>query len=550
VTAGVAALSGLLSGPYLAHLPVMRDELKFAVLLGRLLELMQASREITPDHRSALHALVELSSQRSATVRFRDGRLSVEAVDIPDDTPFVTPLRQRLQTHGVARIQVGHGASPVDLVQLLRLLAAPADGAHPGRDLEEALRRGKVASISVVTSEMDSVAVDRGGVRVTEALQAMQPGGGGAPIMTTERLARERAAASPSPDLVPSARGAAFEEMARQQRANVNTLVSAVARLQDESDKYSLLSKLDAVQAGIAKALAGNELNQAFEAILKLIRQEAEQTVPETQRAYGIALRRILLTDTLKKFIPYVCDEVYHDDIVLVMRRAGTQGTKMLLDQLVAAPSQAERRAYLKALRQIETGSDVVASLLSHHQWYVVRNAADLIGELRITEAAAALGKVVQHDDPRVRRSVGVALARLGTPDTAIHLRKVIGDPDREVRLAVMKELGGRTLSGLAMPLVSAAEAEQDPEVLAECYRALGRIGTPEAVQALMKAASDAGKLLQRKAVGPRLAAIEALAAAGSPPALAALKDLAGGRGETATAAASALARASRHEAP
>jgi HEAT repeat protein len=362
--------------------------------------------------------------------------------------------------------------------------------------------------------------------------------------MTTERQARERAAASPAPDVVPAARGAAFEEMARQQRAQGNTLVAAVARLQDESDPYSLLSKLDAVQAGIAKALTTNELNQAFEAILKLIRQEAEQTASEAQRAYGIALRRILLNDTLKKFIPYVCDEVYHDDIVLVMRRAGTQGTKMLLDQLVEAPSQAERRAYLRALRQIETGSDVVTSLLSHHQWYVVRNAADLIGELKITEATAALGRVVQHEDSRVRRAVGIALARLGTAETAIHLRKVLSDPDRDVRLGVMKELGGRTLSGLAMPLVSAAEAEEDPEVLAECYRALGRIGTPEAVQSLIKAANDTGKLLARKAVGPRLAAIEALGAAGSATALAALKELAGGRGETRVAAAAALARA------
>jgi HEAT repeat protein len=151
---------------------------------------------------------------------------------------------------------------------------------------------------------------------------------------------------------------------------------------------------------------------------------------------------------------------------------------------------------------------------------------------------------VVQHEDPRVRRSVGIALARLGTPETAIHLRKVLSDPDRDVRLGVMKELGGRTLSGLAMPLVSAAEAEEDPEVLAECYRALGRIGTPEAVQSLIKAANDTGKLLARKAVGPRLAAIEALGAAGSATALAALKELAGGRGETRVAATAALARA------
>ncbi|HET7040228.1 MAG TPA: hypothetical protein VFH97_10110, partial [Gemmatimonadales bacterium] len=69
-----------------------------------------------------------------------------------------------------------------------------------------------------------------------------------------------------------------------------------------------------------------------------------------------------------------------------------------------------------------------------------------------------------------------------------------------------------------------------------------GRIGTPDAVQALVKAANAGGGLLSRKPAGPRLAAIEALGLAGSPPALAALKDLsAGGKAEIKAAAAVAL---------
>src|SRR4030042_1830830 len=74
---------------------------------------------------------------------------------------------------------------------------------------------------------------------------------------------------------------------------------------------------------------------------------------------------------------------------------------------------------------------------------------------------------------------------------------------------------GGRARAGLAMPLVSAASSELDPGVLGEYYRALGRIGTPDAVAALVKAAQEAGGLLSRKPVGPRLAAVEALGLAG-----------------------------------
>ncbi|MDH5196675.1 MAG: HEAT repeat domain-containing protein, partial [Gemmatimonadota bacterium] len=306
-----------------------------------------------------------------------------------------------------------------------------------------------------------------------------------------------------------------------------------------------LLSRLDQVQTAIVRAIAGNELRQALEALLMLVRQEAEAKVPDIQRQYGIALRRLLTAEHLKKFAPMAFDDVYHDDIALLMRRAGKQGTKILLDLLIEAPSQAERLAYLKALRQTEEGADVIASLLSHHEWFVVRNAADLVGEMGIVEAVPALSRAAQNPDARVRRAIGLALAKIATAETALPLRKLVTDEDPQVRLAVVKEVGGRALSGLAMPLVSAAASEQDPEVLSEYHRALGRIGTPDAVAALSKAAQESGRLLSRKPVGPRLAAIEALGRAGGASAIAVLKELVQNRSnDVRAAAAAALERA------
>jgi HEAT repeat protein len=99
------------------------------------------------------------------------------------------------------------------------------------------------------------------------------------------------------------------------------------------------------------------------------------------------------------------------------------------------------------------------------------------------------------------------------------------------------------------MPLLSAAGTEQDPDVLGEYYRALGRIGTPDAVQGLVKAAQDAGGLLSRKPAGPRLAAIEALGLAGGPAAITVLRDLVQSRsGDVRAAAAGALERATTKE--
>jgi HEAT repeat protein len=95
------------------------------------------------------------------------------------------------------------------------------------------------------------------------------------------------------------------------------------------------------------------------------------------------------------------------------------------------------------------------------------------------------------------------------------------------------------------MPLVSAASSELDPGVLGEYYRALGRIGTPDAVAALVKAAQEAGGLLSRKPVGPRLAAVEALGLAGGANAVAVLRELVQNRSaDVRAAAAAALERA------
>lgn len=508
----------------------MRDEVKLTVLFGRLLELMARGPETTDDHRAALRALVELVASRSMAIVVSGSHVVVEGFMVPEDTPFADVVRDRFAAHEVGRVLIGCGASPVDLAHALRLLAASPVGG--GRHVAEQLRQAQVAAVAVVSTELESLGRAQRDTRITDAL--LVPAG----------VLRQRPPGLVAGEIAPDSTHTAYDEMVRQQRAQGNTLVAAVARLADEPDSVQLLTRLDQVQHGVNKALNTGELNQAIEAILRMIRQEREVTNPEMQRAYGIALRRVLTAETLRRFAPYVFDEVYHDDIVLLMRRAGTQGTKVLLDLLIEAPSQAERRACLRALRMLEEGTDVITSLLNHHEWFVVRNAADLVGELKIVEAASALGKALAHEDPRVRRSAGIALARLGTAETASHLRKALVDPDPDVRMAVVKEVGGRVLSGLAMPLLSAAAAEQDPAILGEFYRALGRIGTPDAVQALIKAAA-AGGLLSRKAVGPRLAAIEGLGTAGTAPALEALRKLASsGSGDVRAAAAKALKQA------
>src|SRR2546421_4235201 len=70
------------------------------------------------------------------------------------------------------------------------------------------------------------------------------------------------------------------------------------------------------------------------------------------------------------------------------------------------------------------------------------------------------------------------------------------------------------------MPLVVAMEEEKDEAVVRELILALGRIGSPDAVQALIKWAQPTGRFFGRKPSELRVAAVEALRLAATPAAL------------------------------
>jgi len=172
----------------------------------------------------------------------------------------------------------------------------------------------------------------------------------------------------------------------------------------------------------------------------------------------------------------------------------------------------------------------------------VVRNVAELIGEMGMQTAVPELAECLAHQDDRVRKAVALALAKIGTASTAEPLRRALRDKSPEVRMqvAVGVALAGRRTTGLAMPLVVALQEEEDETVQRELILALGRIGTPDAVQALIKAAQPSGFFFKRKSASQRLAAVEALRLAASAPALGTLEGLSNDGDKQVRAAAQA----------
>ena len=204
----------------------------------------------------------------------------------------------------------------------------------------------------------------------------------------------------------------------------------------------------------------------------------------------------------------------------------GADGTEVLLHALVNAEDMGERRAYFNAMKEMTEGGELLIHMLSHDQWFVVRNVADLCGgdEAGERRACARQADAPTPTNGRAAPSQGRwPLSGAAAPWNRCDA--LLRDPAPGVRLEAAKGLDGRKNRGLAMSLAVAADEESKLDVQKEMYSALGRIGSAEAIQALRKAAEPGGKLFHRKPTAVRLAAVAGLHAAG-PSAANVLKEL------------------------
>jgi HEAT repeat protein len=515
----------------------------FAVSLGRTVDLVRTGAEAA-QQKSSLRAIYALTSVASAMVRVYQDMLTVDDVGIPDSLPNVPLLIQRIRDHGVAEIAIARGAAPAELLALVRGLASeppPRDGALR---IKRLLRDVQSTAIMVIPLQSEESGTGPRARSVTQAFEvsgieeaatAPQDATVDLPAVLPDETRNievafdltelepapaapaEPAAAPPTPTIEP------LEPQVISAETPLGVALARVAR-----DPYGpgILDRLTDLSQEIQRALGQDLIQQALHAMAAVIASEPEAPEGSPRNSYAIVLLRTLTRELLTQLAPFVTDPRLGPEAIKVMQRARGDAVEVLLGLVAMAEEMRERKAYMLALRGMPEGVAQVVHMLGHHQWFVVRNVADLMGELRIEEAAPALAKCLTHADQRVRRAAAVALAKIGTPATAEPLRRVLKEGDRELRALIATSIGGHKSRALAMPLVALAEQEQDLEVLTEYYHALGRIGSQDAVQALAKAAEPGGLLRGRRPSGGRVAAVEGLRLAGSQAAVAALQGL------------------------
>ncbi|HSD33272.1 MAG TPA: HEAT repeat domain-containing protein, partial [Gemmatimonadales bacterium] len=319
------------------------------------------------------------------------------------------------------------------------------------------------------------------------------------------------------------AREAASPTFALREALSKDT-TDLLAALERDPQAPTVGETLTVLTRQVESAMRQGKVEAAIQVVYNVVRVERGVEDAAVRRQYGIALRRMITRTMLDSLSKLVLVPHLEDAAAMVLQRAGPDGMEVLLELLSTSNTVTERRGVFNALIQMKEGQDQLVHMLGHPQWFVVRNVADIVGELGLEAAVPALAKQLDHPDERVRKQVALALAKIGTRGAAEPLRRVLRDRSSEVRRQAALGVGGRKASALAMPLVVALEEEKDPEVVRELVLALGRIGSPDAVQALIKIAQPSGRLFGRKPSALRMTAVEALRVAGTPTAIGTLQ--------------------------
>ncbi len=476
--------------------------------LARMLDLLQSDPDDRDKLKAAFRDLYAAVEPAGATIAVDVKGMMVDGMPLPHGLPGGGEVRVRFHAHGVGSVRVPAAVKPADLLAVVRLLATEPVG--PG-SVESFVQRLPVEAALAIQVDGPRALPTAGDVRTLDNLSEPI---GGAKAGTVRPAAPPPVAPAPTPPPTPTRR---------------------------EAPELDPLRDVE-VQADLA--YRREEWDELLSLATKLLQAEAAEKDESRRRRYSVTLRRILPKSALQHIARAALAEGRRAQATAVLKRMDADAVEALLELLTAAPTLAERRGYFGILTKMESGTDRIVTRLHHPDWFVVRNVAELCGELRLAGAVRPLTDQVTHRDERVRRAVAGALGKIGSPEVLAPLRQLINDVEPVVRLQAVQGIENPWGRGLAMSLAVRLPDEGNADVLRELHRALGRLGTPEAVQALRAAAAPGKGLLNRKPAAVRLAAIEGLGLAGGPVAAGALQELLADDDESVReAAARALGR-------
>lgn len=398
--------------------------------------------------------------------------LTVNGTAVPIESPGATLLNELMLLHGIRRAEFSTPLQGDRVTGLCTVLAAFPGTFESFTEVERAAGAG--IATGLVLAEASG---DHGIEHIAPAAPLLPDPDAGPAVERGDvfRLAEEGGlvAFPEAGDLLD------FRELDRDRLERISATPPGQPR-----DEFG--ERLTAILDRGRLAARTENWEELLRAALDVIEIEAEAPTEAVGKAIRIELRRMLPRPQLQQIARLATGGGRKQDAIAILRKLGADSTEVLMDLLVDEMSMAGRRSFYSALTHMSEGHEVIIAHLGHQTWYVVRNAAELCGEMDLERAVPELVKQVAHEDERVRRSVAGALAKIGTPAAMEPLRTLLTDASAAVRLRAVSALNPRRARGIVMPLAAMLDQEDEGEIIRAATLALARIGTPDALQALV----------------------------------------------------------------
>lgn len=490
-----------------------------AANLSCLLFLARHKAEAEGEILEAARVLLACLDGRDISLEATPGWVAVNGSKLTSGTPGAREVGEGMLGHGVCRVECPAGIELSTILPLVRALAAFPGVWATWEELLQAI--GPAAGHLTLTRAGTDLSL----IRFHDS----------EPVMTAAQLREREIIAKLHQKPVVDEGGLILPPIMVEPPGAQTIQSTSTPDRREETRRLELL-----IAQGRSAVDAGD-----YDVLLQITQDFLDATEATTSessaRMFRLELKRLLSKHHIAQFARMAATGTQRELAIAVLRGLGSDATEILMDLLVATEAMAERRGYFSALTRMEDGTEIIIHHLDHPTWYVVRNAAELCGEMRLAKAVPKLAQHVTHPDERVRKSVAVALSRVGTPETLEALARMLKDSSPAIRVQVLGNIDGSKSRPLAMPLAALLETEEHPDAQREILKALGRIGTPDALLALRRVAQGEVRRLPKRL---RIQAIESLGAVGTPGAQI-LRALAGDAdGEIGAAAAKALQEA------
>jgi hypothetical protein len=386
--------------------------------------------------RRALRLAVAAARGTPLELRLAEGRLHVAGRGLGPDSPLrddsLDALVDGLTAQGSLALDVRRGAAPGELLALGQLLAA-----DPDRPTDP----GAWRSWSVRITPRSVPALEEDGALPAAVRDAL------------ERLATSRGDAAT--------------------QAVVDELLTQLA------------TPPWAEQPAIVEAIA-----------LGVVGEARRRSTRGGRIALESGVRRLLTPATIRALVRRLPRSRRREDLLPVLARAGDHAVRDLVALLQEAETLADRRSCFDAIVALDAGEEALREALTDPRWFVVRNAAALLGEMGVVEADVHLVPLLEHPDERLRIAGARALTRLATGRGLMALQRLLSDPVPELRRLAAAAHGARSQGKPStIALLAALDVEDDEDVVLEIVAVLGTLGGPECVQRLVRLVRDDGAL-------------------------------------------------------